>query len=166
MAMLRLTNDPDWIRIGGRFLIPVHDELIVEVPFDHRKEGADILKRSMENAGSFLPFPITCDIEETFRWYGLSVEDILSFEKPKDMNTDDWSESNIKWLQCRLIECEYILPLFDNPGGSKPIGLAAHGVNGVWSEDVKEDMIDYMRKHKVTVDDFLDDIDRRVVSGS
>lgn len=32
MAILKLTNNPEWKAIGGRFLIPVHDELIVEVP--------------------------------------------------------------------------------------------------------------------------------------
>ena len=166
MAILRLCNNPDWQRIGGRFIIPVHDELIVEVPFEHREEGAKILKDSMEHAGDFLPFTISCDIEETFRWYGLAVDDILSFEKPTDMNTQEWSESNIKWLQCRLFECEYLLPVYKEADGSKPIGLAAHGVNGVWSEDMDKFIKDYMSVHRVSFVDFLDDIDRRVVNGN
>ena len=65
MAMLRLENDPTWIEIGGRLILPVHDELIVEVPFEHREKGAEVLKRCMEEAGGFLPFTISCDIEMT-----------------------------------------------------------------------------------------------------
>lgn len=165
MAMLKLTSNPEWKEIGGKFLIPVHDELIVEVPFEKREEGARILKESMEGAGSFLPFSISCDIEETFRWYGLSVDDILSFDKPKDMNKDEWTESNIKWLQCRLFECEYVLPVFKNEDGSKPIGIAAHGVNGKWSPDLDNYIADYMQRYRVSLDQFLDHIDNKVVNG-
>lgn len=166
MAMLKLINNPEWDDIGGRFLVPVHDELIVEVPFENRREGARILKESMESAGSFLPFSISCDIEETFRWYGLSVDDILSFEAPHDMNREEWTTSNIKWLQCRLVECEYLMPVYDNADGSKAIGLAAHGVNGVWSKTMDEAIDDYLRRYKVSRLDFLQDIDRRVVQGN
>lgn len=166
MAILKLTNNPEWEAIGGKFLIPVHDELIVEVPFDKRGEGARILKKCMEEAGSFLPFSISCDIEETFRWYGLSVDDILSYDKPADMDTATWTESNIKWLQCRLFECEYVLPVFKNDDGSKPIGIAAHGVNGKWSNDLDNHIADYMQRYRVSLFDFLDNIDRRVGSGN
>lgn len=165
MAILKLTNNPEWQAIGGRFLIPVHDELIVEVPFDKREEGARILKESMEHAGDFLPFTISCDIEETFRWYGLSVDDILSFDKPTSMDTLEWTKSNIQWLQCRLFECEYPLPVFKNPDGSKPIGLAAHGVNGEWSPEMDKFIEDYMRVYKVPKFLFLDHIDDKVVLG-
>lgn len=165
MAILKLTHNPEWQAIGGRFLIPVHDELIVEVPFDKREEGARILRESMEHAGDFLPFTISCDIEETFRWYGLSVDDILSFDKPTSMDTLEWTKSNIQWLQCRLFECEYPLPVFKNPDGSKPIGLAAHGVNGEWSPEMDRFIEDYMRVYKVPKFSFLDHIDDKVVLG-
>lgn len=165
MAVLKLTNNPEWQAIEGRFLVPVHDELIVEVPFDKREEGARILKESMEQAGDFLPFTISCDIEETFRWYGLAVDDILSFDKPADMSKDTWTESNIKWLQCRLFECEYELPVYKNEDGSKPIGLAAHGVNGKWSDELDSAIADYMKKYRVSLFDFLDHIDNKVVRG-
>ena len=165
MAILKLTNNPEWNEIGGRFLVPVHDELIVEVPFEKRAEGARILKECMEGAGDFLPFTISCDIEETFRWYGLAVDDILSFDKPKDMNKNTWSESNIKWLQSRLFECEYLLPILKDKEGNKPIGIAAHGVNGVWTAELDNCINSYLTRFNVTEQDFLEDIDKRVVYG-
>ena len=162
MAMLKLSANPDWISIGGRFLIPVHDELIVEVPFENRFEGARILKESMEQAGSFLPFTISCDIEETFRWYGLSVEDILSFERPTSLDFDNLSESNIQWLQSRLVECEYILPVYKGEDGSKPIGIAAKGVNGIWSDDISKCIDDYVYRYNIQRSDFINHIDNKV----
>lgn len=165
MAILKLTNNPEWKSIGGRFLIPVHDELIVEVPFENREEGARILKESMEQAGNFLPFTISCDIEETFRWYGLAVDDILSFDKPDNLEVTSWTESNIKWLQCRLFECEYSLPILNNRDGSKPIGLAAHGVNGIWTDELNAFIEDYVKKYRVPKFNFLDHIDELVTKG-
>lgn len=166
MAMLRLENDAEWIEIGGRLIIPVHDELIVEVPFEHRERGAAILKRCMEEAGNFLPFPISCDIETTFRWYGLEVDDILSFEQPTDMNFDTMSESNIKWLQSRLFEQGYVMPVFKNEDGSKPIGIAAKGINGKVSDDLKNACEDYKHKYGITSDSqFFKHIDTLVVTG-
>ena len=166
MAILKLTTNPRWAEIGGRFLVPVHDELIVEMPIEHREEGAKILKESMEGAGSFLPFTISCDIEETFRWYGLGVDDILEFEKPADLIFNSWSESNIKWLQSRLYECEYILPIYKQEDGSKPIGIAAHGVNGVWSDDCEKCLYDFMKKHGLSEENVLDYLDHWVVYGT
>ena len=166
MAMLKLENDPEWITIGGRLIIPVHDELIVEVPFEHRDKGAEILKRCMEGAGSFLPFPISCDIEMTFRWYGLEVDDVLSFEEPASLDYDTMSESNIKWLQSRLFEQGYVIPVFKNEDGSKPIGIAAKGINGKLSDDLKNACKDYMEKYCLsTARQFFKHIDTLVTTG-
>lgn len=166
MAMLRLETDPEWQEIGGRLILPVHDELIVEVPFEHREKGAEILKRSMEQAGSFLPFSISCDIEMTFRWYGLEVDDILSFEAPTSMDFDSMSESNIKWLQSRLFEQGYVMPVFKNEDGSKPIGIAAKGINGKLSDELKSAYVDYIQKYDLTSDEqFIHHIDTLVCTG-
>lgn len=166
MAILTLCNDPDWKAIGGRLLVPVHDELICEVPFEKREEGAAILKRCMEQAGNFLPFSISCDVEETFRWYGLDVEDILSFDRPKDLNLETWTESNIKWLQCRLFECEYTLPVYKDADGNKPTGIAAKGINGVISPEVESGIKDYMSRYNLTLpDQFFTHLDVRVTQG-
>jgi DNA polymerase I-like protein with 3'-5' exonuclease and polymerase domains len=166
MAMLKLETDPEWIGIGGRLIIPVHDELIVEVPFEYREKGAEILKRCMEDAGSFLPFPISCDIEMTFRWYGLEVDDVLSFEEPMDLDYDNMSESNVKWLQSRLFEQGYVMPVFKNEDGSKPIGIAAKGINGKVSDDLKNACTDYMAKFGLTdVKLFFEHINTLVIKG-
>lgn len=166
MAMLRLESDPEWQEIGGRLILPVHDELIVEVPFENREKGAEILKRSMEQAGGFLPFPISCDIEMTFRWYGLEVDDILSYEQPKSMDFDTMSESNIKWVQSRLFEQGYVMPVYKNEDGSKPIGVAAKGINGKMSDELKAAYESYMRKYNLTSGErFIHHIDTLVTTG-
>lgn len=166
MAILKLCNDPEWNEIGARLLVPVHDELIVEVPFEHREKGAAILKRCMEEAGNFLPFSISCDIEETFRWYGLGVDDILSFDEPSSLDLSTLSESQIKWIQSRLFECEYALPVIKNEDGSKPIGLAAKGINGKVTDELSAAVTDYLKKYQLTLlDQFVKHINTRVVDG-
>lgn len=37
MALLNLEYNERWHQIGGRMLVPVHDELICEVPVDFTK---------------------------------------------------------------------------------------------------------------------------------
>ena len=166
MAMLRLENDPEWKAIGGRLLIPVHDELIAEVPFAYRKKGAELLAKNMESAGSFFPFPLTCDVETTFRWYGLAVEDILSFDKPNTLNKDELTESNIKWIQCMICENEYPLPKFNEADGRKPQGIAAEGVNGIWTEELESAIADYRKRYTLHTDaQFIEHIETKVISG-
>ena len=165
MAMIRLINDDEWKEVGGRFICPVHDELIVEVPFENREKGAEVLSRCMCEAGSFLPFSLSCDVETTFRWYGLGVDDILSYDKPESLDWDALSESNIKWLQCMVIENEYELPVYEDENGKKPIGIAAHGDNGKISDDLKNAVHDYMAKYGLTPETFLDHIEKKVIQG-
>ena len=166
MAMLKLENDPEWKKIGGKFIIPVHDELIVEVPFEYREKGAEVLSRCMCDAGSFFPFPLTCDVETTFRWYGLGVDEILEFDKPEVIDKDKLTDSNIKWLQCMIVENEYILPKFNTPDGKKPQGIAAEGVNGIWTEELEKAISDYRQKYRLTTDEmFLNHIEKKVLTG-
>ena len=63
----------------------------------------------MVAAGDFLPFKLSCDVETTFRWYGLAVDDILSYDKPTSLDYTNLTESNICWLQCMILENEYLL---------------------------------------------------------
>lgn len=164
MAILELENDEEWRRIGGRLLIPVHDELIAEVPAYYAEEGQRILSDCMCRAADFMPFAITCDVETTYRWYGLSVEDILSYDRPDSLD-GELSESNIRWIQSRLCESEYLLPIFKDKDGNKPRGVAAKGVNGIWSEDLDRFIFDYCSRFRVSRDKFIDDIDSRVTTG-
>lgn len=166
MAMLRLENDPEWKSIGGRLLIPVHDELICEVPLQNAEKGAEVLARCMCEAGSFFPFSLTCDVETTLRWYGLPFDAILATEKPESLDWDNMSESNIQWLQCMLTENEYILPVLPEADGSKPSGVRARGVNGRVTDELKEAVSDYMRRYNLTDDtQFLDHIENKVMKG-
>jgi hypothetical protein len=161
MALLRLQCDEDWKRIGGRLLTVVHDELVAEVPIEYWKEGGEILSSCMSQAGDFLPFPITCDVTTTLRWYGLEYP--CPYDKPESL--DELTESNIKWIQYMLIESEYLLPVFPNEDGSKPIGDAAYGINGVETDTLWDCVHDYIDKYKITTDDFISHIFNNAVYG-
>ena len=105
MAILQLESSGEWKALGGRLLVPL----------DKWKEGGELLSKTMSDAGSFLPFPINCDVTTTLRWYGLEYP--CAYEKPARM--DELSEEGIKWLQYQLCELEYILPTFKDENGEK-----------------------------------------------
>lgn len=161
MAMLMLESDEEWKRLGGRLILPVHDELIVEVPIDKWEEGGQLLSRLMSEAGSFLPFTINCDVTTTLRWYGLEYP--CRYTKPASM--DNLSEDEIKWVQYHLCEMEYALPVIKEPDGSKPRGDAASGVNGVVTDEYTAAIQDYLNRYRITLDDFIEHIDRKVIQG-
>ena len=133
MAILELENDPDWKRVGGRLLTPVHDELVAEVPMENWKEGGEILSRCMVDAASFLPFPSKCDVEYSLRWYGLEYP--CPYKQPESLDTVDPDE--IKWIQYMLFECEYSLPKHKEVFGEEFRGDIAKGVDGVYSDEIK-----------------------------
>ena len=161
MAILRLENNEDWKRIGGRLLTSVHDELICEAPVEHAEEASRILSDCMCSAADFLPFPINCDVETTFRWYGLDY--ICNHKKPTDVHTEDPDE--IMWIQYHLIESEYILPVFNDENGDKPRGDAAKGVNGKRSPEMEDAIKDYIRRYRIDESRFIDFIEKFVSTG-
>ena len=161
LSLIRLQHNPDWKRIGGKLLTVVHDEVIAEVPIENWKEGGEILSRCMSEAGDFLPFPINCDVTTTLRWYGLAYPCV--YEEPE--NLDNLTEEHIKWLQYMLIESEYVLPVYPNEDGSKPIGDAAEGINGIDSEELRNSMSDYMKKYKIDENSFIKHIKTNVIEG-
>lgn len=166
MAMLRLEHDQEWKELNGNFLLPVHDELICEVPVENAEKGAEVLARCMCQAGDFLPFKLTCDVDETYRWYGLPVDEIQAREKPEIIDWDEMSQSNIEWLQCMIVENEYILPVFKEPDGSKPKGVKARGVNGRISDELMNAIEDYKKRYNLQTDkEFLDHIEAKVTKG-
>jgi len=166
MAMLRLEHDDEWAELNGNFLLPVHDELICEVPIENAEKGAEVLSKCMCAAGDFLPFKLTTDVETTFRWYGLSVEDVSEFDRPDSLDYDSMTESNIAWIQCMLIENEYLMPVYKNPDGSKPKGIKAKGVNGILSDELRAAVEDYKKRYNLQTDQqFLDHIEAKVTRG-
>ena len=166
MALLNLEYNDRWHQIGGRMLVPVHDELICEVPVDFYEEGRDILKDSMEEAGNFMPFPIYCDVETTLRWYGMSYPCEYSMPTSFSLSSvSTLSKGEISWIQWHLIECEYQLPTFPDENGEAPIGDAAKGVNGIVSDELISYIKDYMNTYNVTDESFISHIDKLVTKG-
>lgn len=160
--MLRLANDPDWQRIGGRLLVPVHDELIAEVPIQYWEEGGEILSRAMVEAADFLPFPSKCDVTTTLRWYGLEYP--CKYPQPQSLN--NLSSDEVKWVQYHLVELEYNLPILKDENGEKPRGDAAMGVNGAVTEEYQDAIKHYMNRYSISSDqDFIEHISRKVVKG-
>lgn len=165
-ALLNLQDNGRWSQIGGRTLVPVHDEIICEVPVDFYKEGRDILKESMESAGDFMPFPISCDVETTLRWYGLEFP--CPYDKPTSFslnNLDNMNERELEWIQYHLLECEYQLPTFPDKDGNAPIGNAAKGISGKVSKEMVEAIKDYMAEYQVSEESFVSHIECLVQKG-
>ena len=158
MAILNLCNNKRWQEIGGRLLVPVHDELITEVPEQYAEEGAKILSDCMCGAASFMPFPITCDVETSYRWYGMEYP--CPYPKPESLT--DYNSDETKWIQYHLVEMEYKLPVYKDKNGEKPRGDAAKGVNGVESPEMKAAIEDYIKSRHISSEEFIDYIDKEV----
>lgn len=161
MAILNLCNNKRWQEIGGRLLVPVHDELITEVPAQYSEEGAKILSDCMCGAASFMPFPITCDVETSYRWYGMEYP--CPYPKPESLT--DCNSEVIKWIQYHLVEMEYKLPVYKDENGEKPRGDAAKGVNGVESPEMKAAIDDYIKSRHISSEKFIDTIAKEVGMG-
>ena len=160
-ALLSVATDPRWEACGGQILTVVHDEIIAQAPIEYWEEAAKVLREDMEGAGSFLPFPINCDVEVSYRWYGLEAP--CKYKKPKRIDTEDFDE--IRWLQYHLVELEYHLPSFKDADGNDPIGDAAHGISGQRSPQMEEAIIQYCDRYNILEEDFIKDIEQRVEVG-
>lgn len=167
MAMLLLENNEEWHQLGGRFLIPVHDELIAEIPIEHAQRGGELLSSLMSEAGNFLPFPISCDVTTTLRWYGLEYPcpypEVDHLDNLSDIYNLD--SDKVKWIQYHLVDLEYTLPVFNEEDGSKPRGDAAHGVNGKATEEMENRIVEYMNRYRIHIGEFLSHIKRKVTQG-
>ena len=161
MALLELENNREWKDIGGRLLVPVHDEIIAEVPMEYYERGGEILSSCMLKAAEFLPFDSKCDVTATLRWYGLEYP--CPHTKPNSVDTE--AEDEVSWIQWHLIEAEYDLPILPNPDGSKPRGNAARGVNGKVTEEYKQAIQHYISTRRISKDTFIDSLEQEIVYG-
>ena len=76
LAMIAIYNDPQYKALDCHMVITVHDELIMEVPEDHVKEGADLLVNTMKRVGhSLIDLPMSVDAEVNDYWYGENLAD-------------------------------------------------------------------------------------------
>ena len=160
--MLMLENNPEWKKLGGRLLVPVHDELIAEVPMDVWEEGGNLLSKMMCDAASFLPFPSKCDVTTTLRWYGQEYP----CKYPKPTNWETVEPDEVKWIQYHLVEMEYLLPVFKEADGSKPRGDASYGINGKRTDDMERYIFDYIERYSLKPEEFLNHIEQLVTYGN
>lgn len=163
MAMLLIDNDPEWNRIGGRILVPIHDEILAEVPIQYAEKGGEILSGLMCKAADFLPYKSKCDVETSYRWYGMEYP--CPYDQPTSIDCSTWTESEIKWVQYHLVEAEYSLPVIKGPDGEKPRGDAAKGVNGVITDNMLHAMRSYMNRYNIREDMFIDHIKKTCEKG-
>ena len=71
LSMIAIYNDPRYKALDCHMIITVHDELIMEVPEDHIKEGAELLVGIMKRVGhSLIDLPMSVDAEVNDYWYG------------------------------------------------------------------------------------------------
>lgn len=71
LAMIAIYQDPRYKELGCHMIITVHDELIMEVPEENVKAGADLLTETMKRVGhSLIDLPMSVDAEVSEYWYG------------------------------------------------------------------------------------------------
>ena len=71
LAMIAIYNDPQYKALDCHMVITVHDELIMEVPVENVKAGADLLVSTMKRVGhELIDLPMSVDAEVTDYWYG------------------------------------------------------------------------------------------------
>lgn len=160
MAMLLIANDPEWAKIGARLLLPVHDELIAEVPIEYWERGVELLSTLMCKSADFLPFPSKCDVAVTYRWYGLDYP--CKYPRPDSLNDMDTNE--IRWVQYHLFEAGYPLPIIKREGEILS-GDDALGVNGEFREEHQKFIDNYCQRYRISKEMFIDHIYTKVNSG-
>jgi len=160
IAMLKIFNNQEWKELGAVVLLQVHDELIAEVPIRNAQRAGELLGSLMSAAGNFLPFTISCDVTTSLRWYGLEYP--CRYTKPSHLDSDKLTSDEICWIQYHLFDQEYILPIYNDADGKKPMGDAAFGVNGVWSEELNAAISDYIHRYSISKDDFINHIEDKV----
>lgn len=73
-AMIKVHNDRELRELGFHLMIPVHDELLGELPKENAKRGAERLTEVMiEAAKDIISLPMKCDPSIVERWYGEEV---------------------------------------------------------------------------------------------
>ena len=141
MAMLMVESNDEWKQIGGRLILPVHDELIAEVPIENYERGAELLSQMMCEAANFLPFDSKCDVEVSYRWYGMSYP----CPYPQPVSLKGLSKEEVKWSDLR--------------------GDEALGISGVELPEYQSAILDYMSRYSITEDQFIEHIHTLVHEG-
>lgn len=73
-AMIQVHRDKELKELGFTLTIPVHDELLGEIPKENAKRGAERLTEVMiESSRTIIDLPMKCDPSIVERWYGEEV---------------------------------------------------------------------------------------------
>lgn len=74
-AMIKVHRDRELKELGFHLMIPVHDELLGELPKENAKRGAERLTEVMiEAAKDIISLPMKCDPSIVERWYGEEIQ--------------------------------------------------------------------------------------------
>ncbi|MGN1098532.1 MAG: DNA polymerase I, partial [Clostridia bacterium] len=68
IAMVKVYNALKEECPNSRLILQIHDELIIEAPFDEAEKAARVLRREMENAAS-LSVPLVAEVKIGHSWY-------------------------------------------------------------------------------------------------
>jgi DNA polymerase I-like protein with 3'-5' exonuclease and polymerase domains len=75
LAMILFSKSERMREMGGRMLLIIHDEIIIEVPRENAKEASELLEAIMiEAAGMLMDVPVSCDSEIFECWEGENIE--------------------------------------------------------------------------------------------
>lgn len=74
LSMIAIYRDPRYKELDCNMIITVHDELIMEVPDENIKAGAELLTETMKRVGhDLIHLPMSVDAEVTEYWYGKNL---------------------------------------------------------------------------------------------
>lgn len=144
IAMLEIFHNQEWKDLGARLLIPVHDELIAEVPIENYERAVELLSELMRKAADFLPFPSKCDVTVSYRWYGQEFP--CPYPKPNSLN--NMTDEEIRWLKYHLFEAGYKVK-----------------VDAEYNDVCQEFVKDYIQRNHISKDNFIQHIYNRVHLG-
>lgn len=75
MAMISILNDPELIKRLVKIIIPIHDEIIIEVPLRFARYTKNRFAEDMKNAAKpKLTVPVSCDVVNSTHWTGEEID--------------------------------------------------------------------------------------------
>ena len=76
-AMVLVNSNKEFRELGGKMIIQVHDELIIEAPIENIFKVAKLASSIMiDSAKSVISVPMKCDVDVLERWYGEKVKEV------------------------------------------------------------------------------------------
>ena len=76
IALLLIDENERFREIGGRVILPIHDEILAQIPIEYAEEGAKILEDCMIASGKEMDMDISVDVEIESRWTGEMTDEL------------------------------------------------------------------------------------------